>query len=111
MSTYTDTFKTFSEFVCDYYILNIVQATGLLADKELRFSNGEEHCVSASGFSTRLDSKVHQAGPDTDGVLCPGILRHYFSKLFSGIAPRQGFCLPGSSQAVYRQTVRELKVG
>lgn len=33
MSTYTDTFKTFSEFVCDYYILNIVQATGLWLTK------------------------------------------------------------------------------
>lgn len=87
MSAYVGIFKTFSKFSCDAYILNIVQAASILADKEVRFS-------------------VHQAGQDTAKVLCTGILKHDLSKLLGGLAPRQGFCLPGCPQAVYRQTVR-----
>ena len=88
MSTYVGIFKTFSKCVCDDYILNIVQTASLLAAKEVRF---------------------HEAGQDTDRVLCPGILRHYLSRLLGGLAPRQGFCLPGYLQTVYRHTVRYLR--
>ena len=83
MSTYVDIFKTFSKFIRDGYVLNTVQAASLLADQEVRFS-------------------VHQAGQDTDRVLCPCLLRYLLPfqtvRWFSAQA--------GYWQAVYRQTVR-----